>query len=395
MHVTTHLEESLDKRQLERLARRIEAVEPQQCRASESIRREDPITGRLVTINPLRAGRHFEVSREAPPKGTEREDCLFCTGRTPSTLFYFDKEGRLVIEEESRSLDAAEEFWQQPERDTARLADHYALVGALGSLTLPVEWLSRTFFNLTPGLGANEPGNCYITSIHPDYHYRELPDVPTAVLDTVLASWQVLERMAARDGLVAVPFINGGRRPESGQSVSCFHSQAYVVRTPWLFETIRARRERRGCGVCEILRDRRFGIEQLGSRADVWLGAHPAPARNYSMLVTVQQPDGTCTAQMSDLSAPTRRAFADALRLAAQIYRQIFGEVPAYNIAVRTGQPVGHLHAEIIPKTRTNVPAGFEDATFEFSLTELPERFAELARAEASSKLWMLGSERR
>jgi diadenosine tetraphosphate (Ap4A) HIT family hydrolase len=66
----------------------------------------------------------------------------------------------------------------------------------------------------------------------------------------------------------------------------------------------------------------------------------------------------------------------------------MFGEVPAYNVAVRTGEAVGHLHAEIIPKTRTNVPAGFEETTLEYSLTELPERFAELAREESSSEGW-------
>jgi hypothetical protein len=66
----------------------------------------------------------------------------------------------------------------------------------------------------------------------------------------------------------------------------------------------------------------------------------------------------------------------------------MFGEIPAYNVAVRSGGPIGHLHAEIIPKTRTNTPAGFEETTLEYSLTALPERFAELAREEVSSEPW-------
>lgn len=374
----------MEKSELKKLRQRIEAVAPQQCRARESIPREDPITGRIVLINPLRSARHFEVSREGPPRGTAREDCLFCTGRTPSTLFYFDEEGRLVLEEESASLRAAAEFWKQPGMDPARVADHYELVAALGSFTVPSNWRARTFFNLTPTIGANQPGNCYVTSVHPDYHYREIPDMPASILSAVVASWQVLEQLAAEEGLLAVPFINGGRRPESGQSVSCFHSQTYVMKTPGLFEAIRARREEAGCGVCKILQQRQFGIKRLGP---VWLGAHPAPARNYSVIVTVE-PGERCPARLSDLSELERRTFADALRLATQIYRQMFGEVPAYNVAVRTGEAVGHLHAEIIPKTRTNVPAGFEETTLEYSLTELPERFAELAREESSSEGW-------
>lgn len=382
------MEGNLDNCQLEKLTQRIEAVAPQQCRASESIPREDPITGRIVTINPLRAARHFEVSREAPPKVTERENCLFCTGRTPSTLFYFDEEGKMVIEGEQKTIEVAAEYWKQPGKDHSKLTDHYGLVGTLGGITLPREWRARTFFNLTPMLGTNEPGNCYVTSVHPDYHYRDLPDMPTANLDAVLASWQLLEKLATAKGLVAVPFINGGRRPESGQSVSCFHSQTYVVNTPRLFDTIHDRRKERGCGVCEILNDGQYGIKRLGQNGNVWLGVHPAPARNYSLLVSVMNEDGTCPAKLSDLSDATRRTFAGALRLAIQVYRQMFGEIPAYNVAVRSGDSIGHLHAEIIPKTRTNVPAGFEDTTLEYALSELPERFAKMAREETSSDGW-------
>jgi len=372
----------LNKQQLEKLEQRIESTADQQCRGNQSIRREDPITGRQVIINPLRAARHFEVSGEAPPKVTPRDNCFFCTGRTPSTLFYFDEEGQLVVEDEDKSLQAAAEYWSQPGKTPGKLGDHYGLVGALGGTTFPSEWRSRTFYNLTPALGANEPGNCYVTAVHPDYHYRDLADMPTAIVDSVIASWQVLERLALENGLVAVPFINGGRRPESGQSVSCFHSQIYVMRPPKLYETIQSRRKANGCGVCEVLKDGNFTIKQLGNSQKVWLGAYPAPARNYSLLVSVQPEKETCPARISDLTDQVRKDFAEALKTAIQMYRQIFGEIPAYNIAVRTGDVIGHLHAEIIPKTRTNIPAGFEDAAFEFSLSELPERFASLARKE-------------
>ncbi len=375
------LEDQLDQQQFERLEQRIGVVAPQQCRAKVSVRKEDPITGRRVLINQLRAARHFEVSGDDPPKITRREDCLFCTGRTPSTLFYFDECGKLVVADEENSIEAANEFWRQPGKDPAKLTDHYGLVGSLGAFTLPANWQTRTFFNLTPSLGENEPGNCYVTTVHPDYHYRDLPDMPTSVFDNVLASWAVLEKLALNHGLAAVPFINGGRRKESGQSVSCFHSQTYIMQTPELYKAIEARRKAEGCGVCKVVSDKELEITRLGSRGQVWVGAYPAPARNYSMLVTLISEQG-CTAKVSDLTSENRRAFADGLKLAVQLYRQMFGETPAYNIAVRSSDAVGHLHAEIIPKTRTNIPAGFEDTTLEFSLSENPEHFASIAREE-------------
>jgi galactose-1-phosphate uridylyltransferase len=374
----------LDEKQLNKLAERISAASTQQCRVKAVIWRRDPITGRQVLINQLRASRHFEVSSGKQPEEKRREDCFFCTGRTPSTLFYVDESGRVVIEEETKSLEKAKEFWEQQGRKQGNLPDHYALVGALGGITLPERWRARTFFNLTPGLG-EEDGNCYVTAAHPAYHYRDLADMPPAIVDAVIASWQVLEKSALAEGRIAVPFINGGKRPESGQSVSCFHSQTYVMNPPALYLDIAERRKTEGCPVCEVMHNDQWKDLFIKRVGRVWIGAYPAPVRNFSFLIAVESDGSKCPARISDLPENVRMDLAESFRMVIQTYRQMFGEIPAYNIAVRCGDEVGHLHAEVIPKTRTNIPAGFEDATLTMALSERPENFAAIAREEMSA----------
>jgi hypothetical protein len=54
--------------------------------------------------------------------------------------------------------------------------------------------------------------------------------------------------------------------------------------------------------------------------------------------------------------------------------------VPAYVVAVRTGKLVGHLHAEVVPRSHVNVAGGFEEATGFTVATRDPRAVARLLR---------------
>jgi galactose-1-phosphate uridylyltransferase len=152
------------------------------------------------------------------------------------------------------------------------------------------------------------------------------------------------------DQLRALPFINGGKRPEAGQSVYCFHSQVFIAKVPEIYLRIKNRREQQGkCGVCEVLEAKNNGAEpkfEVYANSTMTLCVNPAPPRNLSFI-----------------AAPR------AVRM---------GTVPGYNVILRSGPEIKHLHIEIIPKTGTNVPAGYEELTEEIIITQDPEETANL-----------------
>ena len=354
------------------LERRIEKSQSQQFKPKKLFRTEDPITGRMVLINSNRGMRHEEFRRESPRPKKKREDCYYCSGQTPSTLFYVDYNNKLKLMEETLSMDTALAFLKG--KDRSKVSTYYKMLRKLSSQTLPKErWVARAFLNLVPPL-TEYPELSLVVSISPTYHYRHMHHLPERVVSAIITSWQAIEKLASTSRLVAVPFINGGKRAEAGQSVSCFHSQVYITKLPPLYKQIARRRRRHGCGVCRILRSRSLTVY---SNRDFKIMAHPAPARGHSLLIAPRR----CVAQLNAIDAD---AFADTLRVSLKAITSLTGSVPGYNVAVRCGKSIGHLHAEFVPKTETNTPAGFEEATNLTLVTEPPLEVAKLLRKPLS-----------
>jgi len=352
----------------ENLKSRIGTSRHQQYRPKRLRRLEDPITGRIVLLNPNRMLRHAELA--SPPKVIRktRNDCYYCKGETTSTLFYVDDSMRVNIPDETESLDASRAFLKMGA--SREMETYYNMVKSISRYTLPPKrWLTRTFLNLIPPM-TDYPETSFVTAVSPEHHYREMHELPLQVLSANIVSWQTIEKLSSGRDLETVPFINGGRRPESGQSIFCFHSQIYLIRTPPLYKRIARRRNRDGCGVCELLKKR--GLTVYSNKAFRVL-AHPAPVRNHSLLIAPVD----CIARLSDMEPDS---FADALKTSLEATRLLTGSVPAYNVALRCGKSVGHLHAEFVPKTETNVPAGFEETTDMVIVTEPPIKVSALLK---------------
>jgi galactose-1-phosphate uridylyltransferase len=364
---------------LEPLEVRLNASQNQQFWPESVKIAEDPITGRRVIINYARGHRHHEAIREIQPIATRKEDCYFCTFQTTSTLFYVDDSLNIVIPQEGNSLTAANKWLE--EHDKKSMKTYFGLVGELQKHNkIEGRWLTRTFYNLTPSLGVGaEAPKCFVTAIHPDYHYNNFHDLPIKVVEATFKSWQFLKEWGERYNLTVLPFINGGKRPESGQSLACFHGQTYLVKhVPSLFESLRKRREEQLKGHCPVCTDmlnpdtlRDLSIYEGTSFVVL---AHPAPARNWSLLILPKS-------HQSDITTIDRREFALLLQYCIRGYKSLLTIEPAYNVAIRCGEAVGHLHAEIIPKTETNVPGGFEETTME-TIIDVPPNLvaAELRR---------------
>jgi galactose-1-phosphate uridylyltransferase len=107
------------------------------------------------------------------------------------------------------------------------------------------------------------------------------------------------------------------------------------------------------------------------------LCVNPAPPRNLSFIAAPRRQDGHCLSHIGGLKNSDT---ADVLQRAIAIYRRLMGNVPGYNVILRSGPEIKHLHIEIIPKTGTNVPAGYEDLTEEIIITQDPEETANLLR---------------
>jgi len=332
------------------------------------IRRTDPLTGAKVLVNPAR--------KDRPRPGPD--GCPYCAGATPPTLSYVrgqDRAGDMVVEAEEQTL----RLGRALQREGA--SDPYALVHALGEkervgaerytgpLVFPGEpWLARTFLNLVPTIiSPGSAANCFVVGVTPGFHAADLGVtledgcdgmvLPDAVPEAIVASWTLLEEWSEYRGLLSVPFVNGGKGRESGQSIRCFHAQFYSLNPqdePPIYSWLREERAQGRCPVCTAFADEQLRIHTIGS-VDIFM--HPAPARNLSMLLAPRRE----TARLRDLDDPG--AFARAIQWAVRAYERLLGGVPAYNVVVRTGSSVGHLHAEVIPRSYVNIPAGFEGAS--------------------------------
>ncbi|MFQ5906015.1 MAG: hypothetical protein ACE5JA_05525, partial [bacterium] len=256
------------------------ASEFQQFKPKRLLSTEDPITGRVVIINPNRGFRRVEFHGENLKRRRRREECYYCKGGTPSTLFFVDEDGEVRLLHETESLAAG--LASLRASDTEKVSAYYQMVRDISGHTLPGEgWLARTFLNLVPPLTAY-PELSLVTAVSPKYHYRQMHRIPGRVLGAVIVSWRVMEQLATSNRMTVVPFINGGKRPESGQSIFCFHSQVYITQTPPLYRKIARRRRKHGCGVCKLLRKRTLSVY---ANSEFKVVVHPAPIRNRSLLI--------------------------------------------------------------------------------------------------------------
>jgi galactose-1-phosphate uridylyltransferase len=230
-------------------------------------------------------------------------------------------------------------------------------------------WLARTFLNFVPLLvDPRSAANCFVVSVPPSLHDHDLgvtlvakqegksADVlPLPVLEAVVHSWIVLEAWSLQNGLTAVPFINGGKSRASGQSLDHFHGQLYALGPsdePPLYRRL-ANLRRTACPVCDILGDEGLRVRTFGSVA---VAVHPAPSRNLTLVVAPLE-------ERTHLAELEVADFAAALSWAVRRYETLLGGVPAYVVAVRAGDLVGHLHAEVVPRSNVNIPGGFEETT--------------------------------
>lgn len=359
---------------------------PFQVRGHPHTRLQNPFSGTGVLLNPARRER-TRISSDA---------CPYCAGRTPPTLAYVaDRPGgpELVVEGETESLALAGAL---AARGTA---DAWEVVQALGDRTRtgageglvplvhpPEPWLARVFLNLTPALVSREsPANAFVVSVSPAHHDADLapirrtvatPVLPVDVVTAVVRCWQALDDWASVQGLTAVPFINGGKDRASGQSISCFHSQVVAVGpedAPPLYQAIARRRAAAGCPVCAVLADPGLWVADVGKVA---LAVHPAPDRDLTLLVAPRSE----TARLGEVHP--LKDLARGLLLAAACLDRRLGGLPAYNVALRLGLQVGHLHAEVVPRSGVNVRAGFEVATGLTVLTRNPYAVAARLRSE-------------
>ena len=332
------------------LGRRIAACRtlPLQVFGAPHERVVDPIRGTGVLVNPRRA--------ERPPG--EDEHCPFCDGRTPPTLGYVPAVGHgppvPVIENEEASLEVVRRLVAA---SGGAAVSPFAAIQALGSqrrgardgtsvpLVHPASpWLARVFLNLVPVLhdaGGREA--CFVVSVPPAHHGDDLGvlgpwtpagregsrALPPLVVESVVACWQLLEGWASAEGLIAIPFINGGKDRTSGQSVSCFHSQVYATGArdvPPLYEALAHRRRSWGCPLCAVLGDPRLRLRDFGTVAVM---AHPAPERDLTWLVAPTEELAT----LGSLPAPAD--LAAAVSWAVRLYEPLLGGVPAYVVATR------------------------------------------------------------
>ena len=334
--------------------------------------RVDPITQRELIISPARNQRQSEFDAEHQKRTlTSRVDCQYCRGETTPTLFYVQRSGTEllpIISQENQTIDAARQALRdRPEnpgieffRDT--LVKQVARAG-----NLPTEpWLSRAFLNITPSLiDPQSEANCFVIGIHPSHHYSDIPELPMEILEALVLSWQVLEQWCDERELIGIPLVNGGKRAESGQSIYCFHSQFFAIsraQAPSLYQAILRTRLQGGCPVCSILQYDEYTIYE---NSTVRVLVHPFPERIGTLFVA---PSG----ERADLNSVNTHDLADALTYTIRLFKAWFGQVPAYNISIRSGDLVGHVHAEIVPKTHTNVPASFEAATHQIVIPQDP-----------------------
>jgi len=339
----------------------------------------DPLTGQEVLLNPARSKREFEV-KEREDKPLLPENCQFCNMKTTPTLFAIGTNGHIILPDLSASIAKTQEFlagksdaqkrqWQTY-RDAAELIAPDNRAGLADH-----SFLARCFFNLTPAVVSELPETCFMISGNPSDHFGEWNDLPPESEQAMVMSWQMLEkwqRLAMPEG-IAVPFVNAGKKSASGQSIFCNHSQVYcLAELPARYKRIRsvmATADR--CPLCAMVDRYNLAVWQNDY---FQVAVHPAPEYNLTLLVSPLDEVN----YISDLESEGVAGLADAISQSVNLLAKLMGSLPAYNILIRSG--VGHLYAEIVPRSGCNIHAGAEKTTGIIVATQNPADIATAIR---------------
>ncbi len=345
----------------------------------------DPLTGREIILNPARSQRKFEV-KEKRDQLLSVEDCNYCQFRTTPTIFFVDSQGQVVVPNNGSVNKSAVSFLAQRRQEdpdfAKKISTYYDLVRILEKENRKVvtdgNWLSRVFHNIAPTLvGDDLLETCFMIGVNPKYHFSEFDDAPIEVITAMVKAWQALEyvQLAKRPKGVTVPFVNGGKSTLSGQSIVCLHGQAYIYRRkPVVYEDMIRRQRLFGhCPICgPEMRVPELKVRQNGNSANAFrLSVHPYPEYNLTLLATPVAHVG----RLIDVSA---MHLADALQQGISILTKLLGQLPPYNILVRTG--VDHFHCEIFPRIGVNIHAGCEKTTQSIIVTQDPADVAQTIR---------------
>lgn len=366
---------------IEQLNRAVKRCEIAQFRPKAHQHQVDPISGREIILNVARSQRHFETKQGAGKKEiTAVDECMYCNFQTTPTLFYIDEGQQAVFPPLDAVIEEVRKYLNDDGKDRGAVKTYYDLVKEIAdSNRIESAWLCRVFLNLTPSIVPEDrsaAGNCFLVCGSKSCHYNDLWELPTANLAAIIQTWQVLAAWSESKGLTFIPFCNAGKSLASGQSVDCFHFQAYAqTEVPPLYQQMKEKWDNRECPVCATLQENYLVMR----RGSFGIYVHPYPEHDFTWIVAEESCQSKGGFQQVD-----RQNLAKALKAAAGLYPLVFGEIPAYNVLVRLAEHVGHFHALFVPRTNTNVLAGYEYTTGMTVLTQDPRQVAEFVREKIS-----------
>lgn len=376
--------------EIERLDAAIEECKIAQFRPKEHEYLKNPITGQELILNTARSQRHFETKRSGAKTGiTPVHECMYCSFETTPTLFYVNWDGEIVFPDNQKVLRKTEEWLgiQQTEQ-LEEAKTYYALVREMAQWNRIEEenWLCRLFLNLTPAIvQKNGKGNCFMIAGSPICHHAEISDLPTTGLKAMIDSMKLLADWSKKNNLVFNPFCNGGKSLASGQSVDCFHFQAYALpEMPKFYKELGKKWQERNCPVCQTLRDALRRDCLIAQEESLGIYVHPYPEYNFTWLIVEKEcQPRTGPKKFNQIDS---QRLAKALKKAVSLYPLLFETMPAYNILFRLPENVGHFHVEIIPRTNTNIIAGCELSTGMSIITQDPRDVAVAIKEKAKKK---------
>ena len=303
--------------------------------ASPNELRQDPLTGRWVTIATGRAARPGSFARPTPAvRGAL--GCPFCEGNEHLT---------------PPEVEADRDPSEPPNSGgwTVRVVPNkFAAFGPPGGSADPVD--GRLL-----AAGGHE------VIIHGATHRTTLTGLAPAILPAVLAAWR--RRLAAwrREPMGAVTIIvNEG--PEAGASLEHSHSQLFATALrPQLIEAEMERLRADGCAACELVERERKTGERVVGEGDGLLTVCPwASAMPFESLIL---PDAH-SPRFEDGDEAADQAVAQAVRSQLDRLRRAVGNEPPLNLVLHSAPPGVedfHWHLHVLPRLTTM--GGFELGT--------------------------------
>jgi galactose-1-phosphate uridylyltransferase len=222
----------------------------------------------VITVDPRAAAEALRARSKVGPSPPREENrrkhvCLFCSRKTPSSLFFVRSDGSIYVPQESQSFEAAAHFWRNC--DSTKITANYDLVRDLAKFNQspPSEPddAVRCFANLTPALVFDGDENTVLLSLAKPQEYGvELPDLQLKEVACFVRAFQFLEQAAEHRNLTLVAFFNSG--PSAAGSVLCPHGQCWFLRDPptTLVQIPEGQPNRECCAVCDMLKEEELVI---------------------------------------------------------------------------------------------------------------------------------------